>query len=176
MYLNSGVDYYVVALNEIEIECESGLRIMGPTIKFKLLSYPDLSKLEMMLNAGMTLEDINEEVCNRCIISIVGFEEERLSFSNSPAGVFSHIGTKIIRNSKEVIRDLEGAFQAFSASASIYDRLILVVSYYTNNSYEFCQNLPIDELVKRYALCSMAFPAQVPPIVFEKNEVSKVGG
>ena len=175
MYLKSGIDYYIVVLQEVDIVCTSGLIIRSPTIKFKLLSYPDLNKIGMMTASRMKDSDINEEVCNKCIIHIVGFEEEIIDFDESPAGIVDHIGSKIRENSVSVIDDLETTFEQMVRLASMFERISLVVAHYTNNTYEYCQGLPVDELMKRYAICSLAFPAQVPPIVFEKEEESKVG-
>ena len=177
MYLSSGVDYYVVALEGIEVVCKkSCLRLKSPNIKFKLLSYPDLNKINLMMSSGMSEEDIHEEVCNKCILGIVGFDNEIIDFDESPAGIVGHIGFKILENSKTLLNDIEESFQILSQGCSLYERLSLVVAHYTNNTYEYCQCLPIDELIKRYALCSMAFPDKVPPIEFEREEESRVGG
>lgn len=176
MYLKSGVDYYVVVLDGIEVTCVSGLRIISPNIKFRLLSYPDLSKINLMLQSGMSKEDIYEEVCKKSILGLIGFNEEVIDFDNSPAGVVGHIGFKILENSKQIINDIEESFNVLSNSISLYERISMVVSYYSNNKYEDVQQLPLDELIKRYAICSIAFPNSVPPIVLEKEEESKVGG
>ena len=176
MYLKSGVDYYVVVLEGIEVTCVSGLRIISPNIKFKLLSYPDLSKVNLMLQSGMSKEDIYEEICKKSIKGIIGFDSEEIDFDASPAGIVGHIGFKILENSNQITNDIEESFNTLSGSVSLYERISMVVSYYTNNTYEDAQQLPLDELVKRYAICSMAFPNTVPPIVLEKEEESKVGG
>lgn len=176
MYLKSGVDYYVVVLEGIEVTCISGLRIMSPNIKFRLLSYPDLSKINLMLQSGMSKEDIYEEVCKKSILGIIGFDDEFVDFDNSPAGIVGHIGFKILENSKQITNDIEESFNILSSSTSLYERISMVVSYYSNIKYEDAQQLPLDELIKRYAICSMAFPNTVPPIVLEKEEESKVGG
>jgi hypothetical protein len=175
MYLTSGVDYYVVVLEEIDIVCKSGLIIRSPNIQFRLLSYPDINKVMLMEQSGLPSNKINEEVFNKCIIGIIGFNDEQIDFEESPAGIIDHLSHKILTNSKKLIENIEESFAALSESASLYERLALVVSHYTNNSYEFTQQLPIDELIKRYALCAQAFPQTVPPLVFEKEEESRVG-
>lgn len=175
MYLNTGVDYYLATLPDIIVVCKSGLRIRSPNIKFKLLSYPDLNKIELMVTSGMNRLDINDEICSKCILGIVGFDNEEIDFSESPCFVSDYIATKIENNSRTIINDVEKAFTSLSGSSSLYERLSLVVAHYTNNSYEFTQKLPIDELVKRYALCSMSFPNVVPPIEFEEEKESRVG-
>ena len=176
MYLTSGIDYYVVVLEDIDVICKSGLRIRSPNIQFRLLSYPDLNKIILMEQSGLANDKINDEIFNKCIIGIIGFDNEHIDFEESPAGIVDHLSHKILVNSKKLIENIEESFQVISESASIYERLALVVSHYTNNTYEFTQQLPLDELIKRYALCSQAFPGLVPALVFEKEEESKVGG
>lgn len=175
MYLKSGVDYYLVNLDGIVIVCKSGESILSPNFKIKLLSYPDINKVNMMLASGMKESDVNEEVVKKCLISIIGFENEELDIDQSPAGVIDHLATKIRLNSTMVIEDIEKSFEILHQSCSIYERIALVVSHFTNQTYDYCKELPIDELVKRYALCSIAFPSQAPALVFEVEEESKVG-
>ena len=86
-----------------------------------------------------------------------------------------HIGFKILENSKQITNDIEESFNILSSSISLYERISMVVSYYSNIKYEDSQQLPLDELIKRYALCAQAFPQIVPPLVFEKEEESRIG-
>lgn len=174
MYLKSGNDYYLVNLEGISIVCKSGLAILSPNIKIKLLSYPDINKIEMMQMSGMKDTDINEEICNKCIISLIGFESEEIDLEESPAGIIDHLATKIRLNSTLIINNVEDSYQRMASACSLYERLAMVVAHYTNNTYEYTQNLPIDELLKRYTLCSLSF-RDVPPIEFEKVEESRVG-
>lgn len=175
MYLTSGVDYYVVVLEEIDVFCNSGLQIRSPNIKFKLLSYPDLNKVMLMEQSGISKDKINEEIVNKSIVGIIGFESETINLDESPAGVVDQLAYKILENSRKIVTDLETAFNELANSCSMFEQICLVVSNYTNNTYEYTQQLPLDELIKRYALCHMAFPSVVPPIAKEKEVESKVG-
>lgn len=175
MYLNSGVDYLLIVLDGIEVTCQSGLRIRSPNIKFKLLSYPDINKVNLMITSGMKEEDINEEIFKKCVIELIGFPEEVIDIDESPAGIVDHIATKIKYNSNALLSNIEETYQHMVSIASLYERMALVVAHYTNNTYEYTQQLPVDELIKRYTLCSIAFGRDVPPIEFEKEEETKVG-
>lgn len=174
MYLKSGVDYYIVNLEGITIVCKSGLNIFSPKIKFKLLSYPDINKIHTMTSSGMSELDINEEIFNKCVLSIIGFEDEEIDMDESPAFVVDHIANKIRLNSLSILEDVEASFSAFLNTASLNERLALVVAHFTNQTYEYTQKLPVDELFKRYALCHIAFG--VEPLILPKEEESKVGG
>lgn len=174
MYLKSGNDYFLVNLQGISIICKSGLAILSPNIKIKLMSYPDINKVQMMEASGMKESDINEEICNKCVVSLLGFEEEEIDFDESPAGVIDHLATKIKLNSILIVNNIEESYGKMVVACSLYERLAMVVAYYTNNTYEFTQNLPIDELLKRYTLCSLSF-RDVPPLESNVEEESKVG-
>lgn len=175
MYLNSGVDYLLIVLEGIEVTCKSGLRIISPNIKFKLLSYPDINKVNLMVTSGMKEVDINDEIFNKCVLEIIGFKDEVIDTEESPAGIVEHIAEKIKLNSKALLNDLEETYQHMVVTASLYERMAMAVAHYSNHPYEYVQQLPIDELIKRYTICSLAFPREVPAIVFEKEEESKVG-
>lgn len=175
MYLTSGIDYYVVVLEEIDVFCKSGLQIRSPNIKFKLLSYPDLNKVMLMEQSGIGVEKINEEIVEKSVLGIIGFDNEFINYDESPAGVVDQLAYKILENSRKLILNLEEAFNTLSASASMFEQMSLVVARFTNNTYEYTQQLPLDELIKRYALCTKAFPNDAPIIAKEEEKESKVG-
>lgn len=174
MYLQSGVDYYLVSLTGLTIICKSGTALLSANIKIKLLSYPDINKVNSMVASNMPLSDINEEICNKCILSILGYEDEVIDLNESPAGIVDTIATKIRLNSLLLIQNPEESYSTMLNSCSLYERMALIVAHYTNNTYEVVQELPIDELFKRYTLCSLAF-RDVPAIEFEKEIESRVG-
>lgn len=171
MLLGSGVDYYILPLDDLDIQCKSGLCIRSPTLKYRLLSYPDINKVEILLRSGKDIDVVYEEVCIDKIETIMGYPDEVVDFDNSPAGLVPHLGRKIIDNSRLVLEDLEKSFLQLSESLTILDRLSIVVSNHTNEAYTQVKQLPIDELLKRYALCCISFG--YPPIQ-SKEEVNKV--
>lgn len=176
MYLNSGVDYFVTLLDGLFVVCESGVLIQSPNIKFKLLSYPDMSKIDLMYQSKMSVEDIYEEIIEKCVVEVIGFPEEKIDFNESSAGIFKTLAIKILENSKMLVADLEQSFNSFTNTTTLLDQLALVVGYYTHLGYEKSKELPIDELLKRYALCCKGFSQTVPPIVLQEEVESKVGG
>ena len=175
MYLNSGVDYYIGIFDNSFIITNSGFVIQSPNIKFKLLSYPDLNKVELMSKSGMSENDIYDEIVVKCVEDIIGFPEETIDLEESPAGVIDTLAKKILENSKMILEDLEKTYEHFSTSIPLLDKLVLIVGHYTGSSFDETKLLPVDELIKRYTLCSLSFP-NVPPIVFETEVESRVGG
>lgn len=172
MLLGTGVDYYIVPLEGIDITCKSGVMIRSPIIKFKLLSYPDLNKIELLSRSGKSAEYIYEEVCNNKIECILGHEGQVIDFDNSPAGVLIHLGRKLVDNSRTVLEDLVTSYSSLAESVTILDQIAMIVSNHSNNTYEYTKDLPVDELLKRYAICVTCF--NYSPIE-PTEEDSKVG-
>ena len=175
MYLNSGTDYYIGIFDNSHVITESGFAIQAPNIKFKLLSYPDLNKIELMMKSGMSQDNIYDEIVVKCVEEIIGFPQETIDLEESPAGVIDTLAKKILENSKIILEDLEKSYEHFISSTPLLDKFALIVGHYTGLSYNEAKNLPSDELIKLYSLCSISFP-NVAPIVFEEEVESKVGG
>lgn len=175
MYLTSGSDYYLAVLEGIDVTCKSGLVIRSPNIKFRLLTLSELSKTEVMKASGMLNININDEIVDLAVLGIIGFEGEKIDFENSPAFVADHLADKIRLNTKTILEDLEGAYNEFITTLNLIEIFAMIVSYYSNTSYENVMNLSLDEVIKRYTICSKAFPHVVPPIKFEEEKSSKVG-
>lgn len=172
MFLGTGIDYYVVPLEGIDIVCKSGAMIRSPLLKVKLLSYPDFNKVELLIRSGRDIDYIYEEVCNHRIESIIGYEQEEIDFNESPAGVLLHIGKKLLDNSRIVLEDLVKSYEELSNSVTLLEQISMIVANHSNHTYEYTKSLPIDELIKRYAICSATF--NYAPIQNEE-ENSRVG-
>ena len=174
MYLKSGEDYYLASLPGIELLMKSGLIITSPNIKFRLLSFSELNKVETMLQAGMNTNEIDDEITQTCVAYVIGFENEEIDFDNCIAFITSHLASKIFLNSKHLVEDLEKTYNNYMTTIGLVDQVMTVVSYYTNTPYKEVKSLPIDELLKRYTVCSTLFP-NVPPIIKQEIQESKVG-
>ena len=98
MFLTSGTSYYIIALSGSYIHCKSGLVIPSPQVKIKLLTYSDLYKINLMEQSKISLEDIYEEICNKCVLGIQHFEDEEIDYISSPAGIVGHIGQNILHH------------------------------------------------------------------------------
>lgn len=176
MFLSSGSSYYSVPLTGTTIKCRSGLVIQSPTIKFNLLSYSDLFKIDLMINSNMNLSDVHEEICQRCILGILHFEDEDIDYINSPAGIFDHIGSKILHHSKDIISNPEVTYNTLVQTVTIFDQLTVFVSRYTSTPIKEVREYPVDKLFKEYCILQTSFPNELQPIAIQEEQYSKVGG
>lgn len=175
MFLTSGSDYYSYPLLGLTVVTKTDKRLSDVTVKFKLLSYSDLYKLDLMKSSGFSLEDMYEEVCNKCIIGLLHYDED-IDLANSPAGIATHIGSKILHHSKALIDDVQKTFENLVSTVTVIDQMSVIVSKYTITPLKEVKAYPIDRLVKEYATIHLCFPDTIKPIVLEEEKESKVGG
>lgn len=176
MFLTSGNSYYSVPLSGLIVQCKSGLRLSSPTIKFKLLSYSDLTKIDLMIASGIQDEEVFEEICKKCIEGLIYLPNEELDYDVSPAGIIPHIGNKILHHSREVCVDIPQTFSMFSANVTLIDQISAFVSRYTCTPIREIRDYPVDQLLREFAIIQAAFPNEVQPIVQEEETVSRVRG
>lgn len=176
MFLTAGSSYYLIALSGSYIHCKSGLVIPSPQVKIKLLSYSDLYKINLMEQSQVSLDDIYEEICNKCILGIQHFEEQEIDYAISPAGILTHIGQNILHHSREVFLDLPKTFEAFSNSVTLIDQIHAFVARYTCTPIKEVRELPIDQLIKDFSIIQSSFPQEIQAIQAAEDEISKVGG
>lgn len=175
MFLTSGQGYYSVPLEGITIELESGKSLQNPNIKFKLLSYSDITKLEMLSLSNLSQLDIYEEICNKCILGILYYDEEKIDFDKSPAGIIDHIGSKILHHSREILKNIEDTYNVFANTVTPLDQMQAILSRYTSTPLDTVREYPLDKLFRDYAVISTVFP-EAQPIELVQEQTGKVGG
>lgn len=176
MFLTSGNSYYSIPLMNIILVCNSGQKVQNPNIMFNLLSYSDLNKIDIMMASNMDDEDIYEEICVKCIRGLMHFPDEVINFNESPAGIVTHLGQKILHHSRQTCENIQETFAVFSNTVTLVDQLTAFVSRYTCTPIREVRDYPIDRLVREYSIIQSAFPNEMQPIVIEEEKVSRVGG
>ena len=177
-YLQTGQDYYVIELIGKKIVCKSGKMILNPTIKVRLLNFNELHKCTEMFGRGMNRVEVYDEIAIACIQQIIAFEEEEIDYELVDAGIIDSIAEKIFMESMALIEDFESTYNRILNSSIIsnLDPIAAIVSYYLTIPFDTVINMPIDEIFKKYVICSLAFPQSVPPIQkTEELKPSKVG-
>lgn len=174
MFLTSGVSYYSVPLKGLQIHTKSGKIIDNANIKIRLLSFADLSKLEMLRLSNVSESDIYEEICSKCILGVLYYEDEEIDLEQSPAGIVQHIGLKVLYHSQDVIKDLEQTYNSFMNTITTIDGIQAKVAFYTNTQIDVVRDYGVDRLIRDYAILSTVF-SDVPPIVKAEPTESKVG-
>ena len=175
MYLKSGEDYWLIPLIDKKVICTDGSLIKSPNVKVRLLNYFELSKCISMQDTGMNELDINEEICEVCVLGMIGFDHKKIDFLKSDAFICDTIANKIVNESYLVLQDLPKAYSALVSTVSEVERLAAIVSHYLHIPYTQVSLMPVDEIVKKYSICALSFPGLAPIEYAEEEGPSKVG-
>ena len=176
MFLTSGSAYYSIPLQGITVRSTTGEQIHSPNIRFKLLSVSDLSKVDLLMTSKLSMSEIYEEICGKCILGVLYYEDVVIDFDQSPAGVLEHLGQKILHHSRELLTDIQKTFEIFSSNVTLLDQIQAFVSRYTVTPIADVRELPLDQLLRDFSIIQSTFPHEVQPIVLEEEQVSRVGG
>lgn len=131
----------------------------------RLLSIEELSRIDSFFSddsrGNIILED---SIFDLCIESIVGVEDNVLKSIDKneiEAGIISTITLGLTTKSYEYFINADKYIESFTESLSLIDSIILIVSKYTSTSYDSVKKIPINELLKRFALIQNTFPNEV---------------
>ena len=175
MYLSSGENYFLVSLPNMKVKCKSGIMITGPNIKVRLLSYSEASKCISMTNSGMNQLLINDEIVEKVVLGVIGFDGEVIDFEASDAGLCDALAERIMMESVYILNNIDLAYERIAPSVTWVETICCIVSNRMSTPYTDVLNLPIDEVIKRYAICQASFP-DLLPLEKAEEKVSKVGG
>lgn len=167
---NDSCSYYTYPCQGLIIHFEDGSQMIHPTIKLNLLSVQDMNRIRMLEAYGTPSHAIHEEICRKCIIGILHFEDKKIDYNNSPAGLFKTIAEIIILKSKGIEADIEKVFQYYASKVTIFDQIKVIICKYTNISLLEVNKYPIDQLIREYAMIHKTFPTEVQELILEKEK------
>lgn len=176
MYLTTGSHYYICSLAGRVIKTVTKIKIKDPNLKIRLLNFSELHKLQGLMENNVDLSTIYEEIFNVCFINVIGFEEEQIDLDNSGAYIIDSIGSIIYRESLNIIKNLPQAFTQVVNTIPTVDVIAAKIAYHLNMNYEIVSQLPMDELIRLYAIAHIATGGVVPPLEYNQDKIEgKVG-
>ena len=164
MFLGKNDSYYSYPFPGLILKFEDDSSMVHPTIMFKLLTPRDIERVRILENSKANQNEIHEEICRRCIIGILYFEDKVIDYNNSPAGLLKAIAEAIINKSKRIVLDLPSTFEVVKETVTIVDTMSAIVSRYTSTPIRDVREYPIDKLIKEFAIIQSSFP-DIPTIV-----------
>lgn len=163
MFLDSGVNYYIIPFNNRVVYTQSGLIIKNPTIKVKLLSLSEYTKINTLKNAKERDSVINEEIFNSCYLGLLGFEEEVLNAEDS--------GFLVDTVANYVLQESSKRFLEPAKEVEEYEKVLTkpeiwsgYISNILNIPYDQVILKPIDELIRLYTICFIVAGGTIPNI------------
>lgn len=131
----------------------------------RLLTIPELTRVDSFFSERTESNIvIEEDIFDLCVESIVGLNNdilETLDKDSLEAGIISTIAMAITAKSYHHILASKHYIDRFEESVTVIDSIILIVSKYTSTKYEEVRNLPINELLERFAIIKKTFPNEV---------------
>lgn len=101
-----------------------------------------------------------EEVFKRCCIGVAGVEVT-IQFDEIEAGVVTMIAQAILRRSLDMYMDFGKYIEIFYGRKSTYfDIIKSLLCRYQNEKMDDLDNMPIDKLLRRFAMLQSAFPEE----------------
>ena len=103
---------------------------------------------------------VEEEVFARCFLGVLGTDAQ-LDMNNLEAGVVTKIGQAILRRSLELYVDYERYTEHFiNLKSRYFDIIKSLLCRYQNAKMEELDDMPIDQLLRRFAMLRAAFPKE----------------
>lgn len=134
-----------------------------PVCIARLLTIQELERLSSFSNET-ALENItiDEEIVKLTFISFLGITDS-VNWDEIEAGVISTISQAIRLKSISMVSDPINAINEMRSKIGLYDSIQAIVARFTATPFDVVKELPINELLRRYAICIDTFPEEVKP-------------
>jgi hypothetical protein len=103
---------------------------------------------------------VEEEVFKRCFLGIVGIDDP-VDMDTIEAGVVSLVGQAVLRRSLDLYVNFAQYLEVFeNQKSSIFDLMKSLLCRYQNETIDSLDMMPIDKLLRRFAMIRAAFPKE----------------
>lgn len=174
MYLASGSNYYIIPFVKRIVYTESGIAIQNPNFKVRLLTYSELSKVLMLLEAETDNFKIQEEIFTACCSGVLEFENEVILLDEC-AGIVDEVASKIYEESLATVNNPPQYFNSSLDTCTSIEVWAGNVANILNMNYMYVLALPVNEVIRLYAIAYLVSGRNIPPIEIHEEKVSKVG-
>lgn len=114
---------------------------------------------------------VEEEVFHRCFIGTVGIDTS-VDMNTIEAGVISQIGQAILRRSLDLYISFADYVEKFQdQKQSYFDMMKSLLCRYQNETMENLDGMPIDKLLRRFAMLRAAFPKETELVSKDADDV-----
>ena len=105
-----------------------------------------------MEQSGLANDKINDEIFNKCIIGIIGFDNEQIDFEESPAGIVDHLSHKILVNSKKLIENIESIAKEANCKELFIPSSVYACEFYRKFGFDYLNGKKVQNEDKEYTL------------------------
>lgn len=139
----------------------------------RLLTYEEMVRVTG-INISTTAIKISleDDIYDLCVTRILGFENVKdLDVNTIDAGVITSVSKCIYETSKRYYNNPEQLIEESLSESTLFDQMKLVVANGYNIDHRIVQDLPIDELMRKFALYQATFPQSA--LTFSDDESNK---
>jgi len=134
-----------------------------PVCIARLLTLPEIERLHSFAtNTDNELSTIDEEVVRLTFRSFLGITDT-VDWNAIEGGIIALISQSVRLQSILFVSDPITHLNKLRAQIGLYDSIQAIVSRFMATPFDVVRNLPINELLKRYAICLETFKEEVNP-------------
>ena len=138
----------------------NGIYYNNLTFVIRLLTYDELSRINSIQTQDALINLVLEEdVFQLTLLEVVGIEDE-IDLDSMEAGIVSTISGAVINCSNFYFQDVEAGVAKEMQESNIFNQMQLVVAKNFNIQFKDILVMPIDELVRKFALFQVTFPSE----------------
>jgi len=164
-----GSERIAISFKDIEVNINNEY-YNNITFIIRLLTYDELVRVTSLDTENSIINlIIEEDIFATSLISISGINTEMgIDIEGMEAGVISTIASAIINTSRFYLADIEASIEKEKRESTVFNQMQLVVAKNFNIQFKDVIKMPIDELVRKFALFQETFPNE--SLVFNKEE------
>ena len=111
--------------------------------------------------------EIEEEIISNVFESFLGISNE-IDWDSMEAGVATTIVNAIVLTSKSMLEDLINSVNRYRSSLNVAHSIQAIVARFMITPFAEVEKLPVNELLRRYAICMNTFPDEVQELKAEE--------
>jgi hypothetical protein len=155
-------DSIAINLEKITIITKDGDIYKNMYALCRLLSIEEIRRIDTVNNDTPTVHDaLEESILKECLVDFIGLDKDIVDWERSDAGLIPRIANAVILKSISIITDPLSKIPKMQSEISLIESIGAIVSRYLNISYIDVLELPINKLLRYYALCKKTFPSDL---------------
>lgn len=157
---NSGIHGVSIPLTGLEVTINGNV-YSDPICIARLLTIDELERVNKFDTTSPKSRClIEEDIIQNTFESFIGITED-VDWSDVEAGIITTIVDAIVLKSMSYAQDVLMAVAEFSSELNILHSIQAIVSRFTSTPFSEVEQLPINELLRRYSICIVTFPEEV---------------
>lgn len=136
----------------------------NPIVAARLLTVKEIQRINYLdIEHPVARMQIEEDILNNVFREIVGVGNS-IDWEECEAGLVETIVNSIVLTSISYVSDSIKKYEDLIGTINVINSMCAIISRFLSTPFSEVEQLPINEIFRRYAICVMAFPKEVMPI------------